>query len=71
VTVFYELKGQQAQAQLEASALALEAFGIRTTLLEGFDTDQLYLLSFDCSEDDILPPPPEGAKIWRFIRLHA
>ena len=71
MTVFYELRGVEAQARLEAAALALEAFGIRATLLEGFDTRNLYLLFFDCTEDTDLPVAPEGTKTWRFTRLHA
>lgn len=69
VTVFYELKGKQAQTQLEASALALEAFGIEATLLASRDQPNLYLLTFECTEDDTLPAAPASAKVWRFQAL--
>lgn len=69
MTVFYEISGGQAQARLEAAALALESFGIQATLLEGYDDANVYLLQFDCSEDTVLPAAPKNAKVWRFTRL--
>ncbi len=71
MTVFYELQGAHAQAQLEASALALEAFGIQATLLENNDKANLFLLFFECTEDETLPDAPTGAKVWRFRKVHA
>lgn len=70
MTVFYELQGAHAQIQLEASALALEAFGIQATLLENNDKADLFLLSFDCADGETLPDAPTGAKVWRFKKVH-
>lgn len=69
MTVFYEIRGEQAQVRLEAAALALEAFGIQATLLEGYDDTSVYLLHFNCTDDAVLPASPKGAKVWRFTRL--
>ncbi len=69
MTVFYETRGEQAQARLEAAALALESFGIQSTLLAGYDDPHVYLLHFDCAEGDVLPTPPPDAKVWRFTQV--